>query len=150
MFGLHYQLNGLEFEQTPGDSKGQESLAYCSPQSCKKSDMTQRPINNGSPSRFVTIARLNVDTSKFSLIAYRVNRGNRKEEKRYILLQLEKWVFDFLGKCFSKLSTKAQPSRTGESSCILCVNVQSKCNFASSIMCYFEIHLLQSTICMLD
>ena len=31
MFGLHYQLNGLEFEQTPGDSEGQESLAYCSP-----------------------------------------------------------------------------------------------------------------------
>ena len=40
MFGLHYQLNGLEFEQTPGDSEGQESLAYCSPRGDKESDTT--------------------------------------------------------------------------------------------------------------
>ena len=28
---LHHQLNGQEFEQTPGDSEGQGSLACCSP-----------------------------------------------------------------------------------------------------------------------
>ena len=28
--GWHYQLNGYEFEQTPGDSEGQESLVCCS------------------------------------------------------------------------------------------------------------------------
>ena len=27
----HLQLNGQEFEQTPGDSEGQGSLACCSP-----------------------------------------------------------------------------------------------------------------------
>ena len=27
----HHQLNGYEFEQTPGDSERQGSLAYCSP-----------------------------------------------------------------------------------------------------------------------
>ena len=27
----HYQFNGHEFEQTPGDSEGQGSLACCSP-----------------------------------------------------------------------------------------------------------------------
>ena len=26
-----HQLNGHEFEQTPGDSEGQGGLAYCSP-----------------------------------------------------------------------------------------------------------------------
>ena len=31
MFGWHHQLNGHEFEQTPGDSEGQESLACCGP-----------------------------------------------------------------------------------------------------------------------
>ena len=31
MIGWHYQLNGHEFEQTLGDSEGQESLACCSP-----------------------------------------------------------------------------------------------------------------------
>ena len=30
MIGWHHQLNGGEFEQTPGDSEGQGSLAYCS------------------------------------------------------------------------------------------------------------------------
>ena len=29
--GWHHQLNGHEFEQVPGDSEGQESLAGCSP-----------------------------------------------------------------------------------------------------------------------
>ena len=31
MVGWHQQLNGHEFEQTPGDSEGQRSLASCSP-----------------------------------------------------------------------------------------------------------------------
>ena len=29
--GWHHQLNGYEFEQTPGDSEGQGSLMCCSP-----------------------------------------------------------------------------------------------------------------------
>ena len=31
MVGRHHHLNGHEFEQTPGDSERQGSLAYCSP-----------------------------------------------------------------------------------------------------------------------
>ena len=31
MVGWHDQLNKHEFEQTPGDSEGQRSLACCSP-----------------------------------------------------------------------------------------------------------------------
>ena len=38
MVGWHHQLNGLEFEQAPGDGKGQGSLACCSPWDCKESD----------------------------------------------------------------------------------------------------------------
>jgi len=45
MVGWHHQLNGHEFEQTPGDSEGQESLACCSPWGLKESDMTE-PLNN--------------------------------------------------------------------------------------------------------
>ena len=40
--GWHHQLNGHEFEQAPGDSKGQASLACCSPPGHKESDMTER------------------------------------------------------------------------------------------------------------
>ena len=40
MVGWHHGLNEHEFEQTPIDSKGQGSLAYCSPWGCKESDMT--------------------------------------------------------------------------------------------------------------
>ena len=36
------RLNGLELEQTPGDSEGQRSLACCSPWGRKESDTTQR------------------------------------------------------------------------------------------------------------
>ena len=38
MVGWHHQLNGHEFEQAPGDSEGQRSLACCSPWSRKELD----------------------------------------------------------------------------------------------------------------
>ena len=37
--GWHHQLHGPEFEQTPGDSNGEGSLAGCSPWGCKELDM---------------------------------------------------------------------------------------------------------------
>ena len=45
MVRWHYQLNGHEFEQTPGDSEGQGSLVCCSPWGCKESDMPEH-LNN--------------------------------------------------------------------------------------------------------
>ena len=41
MVGWHHQLNGHEFEQTLGDSEGQESLGHCSPWGGKESDTTE-------------------------------------------------------------------------------------------------------------
>ena len=40
MVGWHHQLNGHEFEQTMRHSKGQGSLACCSPWDCKEMDTT--------------------------------------------------------------------------------------------------------------
>ena len=40
MVGWHHQLNGHEFEQTPGDSEGQGSLACCNPWGHKELDMS--------------------------------------------------------------------------------------------------------------
>ena len=40
IFGWHQRLNGHDFEQTPGDSEGQGSLACCSPWGHKESDTT--------------------------------------------------------------------------------------------------------------
>ena len=40
MVGWHHWLNGHEFEQAPGDSEGQGSLAWCSPWGHKELDMT--------------------------------------------------------------------------------------------------------------
>ena len=37
----HYQVNGLEFEQTPGDGEGHGSLVHCSSWDHKESDMTE-------------------------------------------------------------------------------------------------------------
>ena len=46
MVRWHHQLNGHELEQTLGDSKGQESLVYCSPWDRKESNMTLQLNNN--------------------------------------------------------------------------------------------------------
>ena len=42
----HHQLNGHEFEQTPGDSEGHGSLACCSLWGLKELDTTEQWNNN--------------------------------------------------------------------------------------------------------
>ena len=46
MVGWHHRLDGHEFEQTPGDSGGQGSLACCSPWGRKELDTTEQLKNN--------------------------------------------------------------------------------------------------------
>ena len=46
MVGWHHWFNGHEFGQTLQDSEGQASLACCSPQGHKESDMTWQLNNN--------------------------------------------------------------------------------------------------------
>ena len=46
MVGWHHWLNGHEFEETPGDSEEQGSLACCSPGGCKESDKTEQLSRN--------------------------------------------------------------------------------------------------------
>ena len=41
LVGWHHQLNGHDFEQGPGDDKGQGSLACCSRWGCKELDTTE-------------------------------------------------------------------------------------------------------------
>ena len=48
MVRWHHQLNGDEFEQTPGEGEGQESLACWSPWGCKELYNTERFNNNNS------------------------------------------------------------------------------------------------------
>ena len=49
MVGWHHQLNGYEFEQTPGDGEGQGSLVCCSPWGHRESDTTEQLKNNHHP-----------------------------------------------------------------------------------------------------
>ena len=46
MVGWHHQVNGHEFEQTPGDTEGQGSLVRCSPWGPKELDTTEWLNNN--------------------------------------------------------------------------------------------------------
>ena len=46
MFRWHHHLGGGKFEQTPGDSKGQGSLACCSLWGCRQSAMTEQLNSN--------------------------------------------------------------------------------------------------------
>ena len=52
MGGWHHRLNGHEFEQIPGGTEGQGSLACCSPRGRKESDATSTTctVNDASPS----------------------------------------------------------------------------------------------------
>ena len=48
MVGWHHWFNGPEFEQAPGNSEGQGSLACCCPWGCKEADMTEQLNNKDS------------------------------------------------------------------------------------------------------
>ena len=58
MAGSHHQLNGYEFEQTPGDSEGQGSLACCSPGGCRESDANGQ-LNNSNIQKSVPFPSVN-------------------------------------------------------------------------------------------
>ena len=49
MVGWHHLLSGHEFEQTPGDGEGQESLVCFSPWGRKESNTTQGLNSNSNP-----------------------------------------------------------------------------------------------------
>ena len=57
MVGWHHRLNGLEFEQTPGDGEGQGSLACCSSWGRKKSDTTEKLNHNNNFNPFKSCMR---------------------------------------------------------------------------------------------
>ena len=48
LVGCHHRLNGQEFEQTPGDSERQRSLACCSSWGRKESESTEQLNNNNN------------------------------------------------------------------------------------------------------
>ena len=54
MVRWHHLLNGHEFEQTPGDGKGQGSLECYSPGGCKELDTTKGLNNNNFIAHLVT------------------------------------------------------------------------------------------------
>ena len=55
MVGWHHQLNGHEFEQAPGDTGGQRSLACYSPWGCKEVDTMQQLNNKNKNSKIIQI-----------------------------------------------------------------------------------------------
>ena len=64
MVGWHYQLNGHESEQTPGDGEGQGGLACCSPWGCRVGhDLATQQLGNQDlniflAGKFTFLARL--------------------------------------------------------------------------------------------
>ena len=55
--GWHHRLKGHEFEQMPGDRRGQRSLACCSPWGCKELD-TSEVLSNRSFQGVSTLPRV--------------------------------------------------------------------------------------------
>ena len=72
MVRQHHRLNGHEFEQTPGDSEGQESLECSSQWGCKQSDTTQRLDNNNDNIRVFMWDQVIYPTSVYMLLLFLV------------------------------------------------------------------------------
>ena len=85
MVGWHHQINGHEFDQTPGDSEGQGSLVCCSPWGHEELDATQQLNNNNLLYMLGLKMKLHVD--RFKTIKYhqfhmvRPNKRNAHKNK---------------------------------------------------------------------
>ena len=66
MVGWHHRFNGPEFEQTPGDSEGQRSLACCSAWGRKEADTTER-LTTTTPHRMWPLLSQGLWTLQFHL-----------------------------------------------------------------------------------
>ena len=64
MVEWHRQLNGPEFEQTPGESEGQGSLACCSQWVYKESDKNEQ-LNSTNYHSIKNTEWLEIDLTKF-------------------------------------------------------------------------------------
>ena len=73
----HHQLNGHEFEQTPGDSEGQGSLVCYSPWGHKESDTTWQ-LNN----RMVQFRKNKKSTTVWCSPSFSLSRMNITQECR--------------------------------------------------------------------
>ena len=69
MVGWHHQLNRHEFQQTPGDGEGQGRLVCCSPEGCKKSNMTEQLNNNKREGNF-SLSNVSYVNSIYFLFLY--------------------------------------------------------------------------------
>ena len=67
MVGWHHQLDGHEFEQTPGDGEGQGSQACCSPWGHKESDTTER-LNDSYGLKYMSFPATSLGPIEVSLV----------------------------------------------------------------------------------
>ena len=106
MVGWHHQLNGCEFEQTPGDGEEQGSLACCGPWGHQESDTTER-LNNYS---------LEIQAQISSTSLYKAQKGSSQQKKHHAWFLFHLKMF-FIYKFFLKvqLNQIAEP----ESDCFM-------------------------------
>ena len=85
MVGRHHWPNGHESEHTPGNSKGQGSLAYCSSWHHKELDTTER-LNNKNKMYYIVklIIVPNISFLKLTKKVFRI--GPKRKTYTYLLL----------------------------------------------------------------
>ena len=66
IIGWHHQLDGHEFEQTPGVGEGQGSLACCSSRGRKELDTTEQLNNNCTNNSQKRRQMVNSHTKRYS------------------------------------------------------------------------------------
>ena len=111
MLGWHHQLNGHEFEQTPGDGEGQGSLVCYCPWSCKESDTTEQLNSNNKEFRSsVVLAKLQKvlepcleQRRHWMDLFWMWNESKEVEGSDFATLSVEEVPFQVSGTAYQKL-----------------------------------------------
>ena len=89
MFKQPHQLNGHEFEQTPGESDRQGSLVCCSPWGFKESDKTER-LNNKFPEPEGARFQPPFDSKTLNFLALDSLEPSKQQDNKFFVYNLLK------------------------------------------------------------
>ena len=92
MVGWHHWLNGHEFEQAPGDGKGQGNLVCCSPWGCKELDTTEQLNNNFCPLPGLLVSMSFIGSRWWTCLEWRPVPGCLRAGRQVVPVCLGKWT----------------------------------------------------------
>ena len=143
MVGWHHWLNGHEFEQTPGDTEGQGSLACCSSWGCKELDTIKVTEQQQQNTMGGSVAKNPPAKQKIRL--WSLGQEDALEKEMATHSSILAWEIPWTDKPGGLQSTGSLESRTWLSNYITTTEYHRLCGLQATIIYFSQFWRLRSS-----